>query len=193
MRLYDFEHNIDKGTSLKYKVSFKETTIYSSDSFSESVSSSLRLAVTISLTEADISEDQCLLITFFNTFPKKPNKRPENPSEKMPAQAAEEEKVVGKLSMPISQLIRRSILNQEFRGALKIMKIEENVLDTTTKLNDNNVMDAENQFIYNEYASSTNNITEFFLQEMHGNLLGFAIVSITIRLQKSLSVIPNHF
>lgn len=195
LRLYDFESKIEKGGSLRYKISFNEKVIYTSEPFTDRINSSLRKTVSFALDEADITEDHCILILFYGTLSKKAGEsKEEGPSPvKEEQEYPEEERLVGKLSMPVSQLIRRSILSQEFRGALKIMKIEENALDMTTRVNDNNVIDAENQFIYNEYSGTTNNITEFFNQEMHGNLLGFVIVSVMIRLKKNLSVIINLF
>lgn len=190
MRLYDFENTLEKNTRLRYKITFKEKVLYSSEDFTDSVNSSMRQSVYLPLEDEEITEDQNLEITFSGVISKKAlNPKEAQSQPKKVEESLEEEKVVGKLSMPVSQLIRRSILNQEFRGALKIMKIEENILDSTTKINDNDVEDAENQFIYNEYLNSTNNITELFLQEMHGNLLGFAIISITLRLRKNLAVL----
>lgn len=115
--------------------------------------------------------------------------------EASPKHEETKEKVtlIGQLSLPLSEIIRRSLNKEEFRGALKVIKEkDENQLKKEKSVSEGDeeesVVDDEAQFIYEVAANQNANFTDFLVKKMNANCLGFLVTSMTLRVDKGLTV-----
>lgn len=104
--------------------------------------------------------------------------------------------LVGKISLPLSQIIRRSLNKEEFRGALKVKNEGKNPKKkresavSIEKEDFESGVEEETQFIYEVAMKQNAKFSDFLLEKVNENCMGFLVAAITIKIDKSLSVFP---
>lgn len=183
LRLYDFENSLPGESSLIYKIKFRSNVIYASQKFRESENSTIGGIIEVSLTEEDIRSNEALEIVF---------------------QQSSSGKELGSLKMPLSYILRRSILPNEFRIALKIKKSDgfladknsclEKVCDETKE--ECSIAQEENErqkLFINEVPKKEKGISHPLGEQMTEDLFGVLVLSMMMRLDSDLFTVGPSF